>query len=333
MEEMEIFDRKPVRKQFSRIGWSFCAITATVMAVQLMLVLLVKAFWPDGCWLTTSSTGKWLVTFIPQYAIAMPIGILLMRKIPAMPPKQADMGAKNFIIFLSVCFFLVYSGNLVGNLLSSLIAGGNAQNALDSFALDNNPIKFLFMVILAPLFEEYICRKQLIDRTRIYGEKTAVLLSAVLFGLMHMNLFQFFYAFLLGWLFGYLYLRTGRLRYPVILHSIVNFFGSIVGPFILSQLDLEALSSINEMTPTDEVTAIYMQMLPGLMMYLAYIVILLGLFVAGLVMLILRCKRLVWLPADAQLPPKEALKTVYFNTGMLVFILFALAMTIVSILP
>lgn len=333
MENMELFDRRPTRKIFSRIGWSFCAITASATAVQLLLLLLVKIVWPDGCWLSTSSTGKWLFSFIPLYVIAIPVGILLMRNIPAVAPKQAAMGWKNFLIFVPICFFLTYSGSLAGNLMSSLIAGGNAQNALDTFALDSNPIKFLFMVILAPLIEEYLCRKLLIDRTRMYGEKLSVLLSAVLFGLMHMNLFQFFYAFMLGWVFGYIYIRTGKLRYTVILHSIVNFVGSIVGPFILSQLDLEALASITAQTPPDQVMAIYQEMAFGLVLYFGYIVMILCLFVSGLILLIRQCRKLIWLPAEFQLPRRESFKIVYCNAGVLIFSIITLVMTIVSILP
>ena len=331
MEEMQVFDPKPVRKVFSRVGWSFCALTATLVLVQVALILCIKQFWPDGCWLTRSSTGKWLVTFVPLYIIAIPVGVLCMRKIPAYAPQQANMSLKNFFIFLPICFFLIYSGNLVGNGLSSLFSGGNAENALDTFAQDSNPIKFLFRVILAPLFEEYVTRKQVIDRTRIYGEKTAVMLSAVLFALMHMNLFQFFYAFLLGWVFGYIYLRTGRLRYCVILHSIVNFVGSIVAPFIMSKLDLEALSSVNEMTPLEEVMAIYQENAVGLMMYYGYLLLIGVLFIAGLILMIVQRKKLIWRAADAQLPYTHQVKAVYLSAGMLVFLIFTAIMTVLSI--
>lgn len=333
MEEMEVYDLKPVRKVFSRVGWSLCAIIAALLLVQVPLVLLLDVFWPDGCWLTDSSTGTWLLTFVPLYLVAIPVGMLFLRRIPAQPPQPASMGAKNFWIFLPICFFLTYSGNIVGNLLSSLISGGDAQNALDQYVMDTNPLKILFTVILAPLFEEYVFRKQLIDRTRVYGEQIAVLLSALTFGLFHMNLFQFFYAFLVGWVFAYIYTRTGKLRYPVILHSIMNFMGSIVAPFILSLLDLEALSNIDPNATDEELMAVYATMLPGLLLYFAYLIVLLGMSVAGLVLLIRQCRRLKWLPGEAQLPQRTHIKTVYLNAGMLVFLILSLAMTVISVLP
>ena len=332
MENIGFFDSKPARKAYSGIGWSLCAILASLLAVQLLLQFLLHTFWPDGCWLTESSYGKWILTFAPQYLIAIPIGLLLLRRIPAAPPQPVTMGAENFWIFLPICFCLTYAGNIVGNLLSSLLSGGEAENVLNEFAMDSNPIKILFVAVLAPLIEEYVFRKQIIDRTRAYGEQSAVFLSALTFGLFHVNLFQFFYAFLVGWVFGYIYIRTGKLRYPVILHSIVNFMGSVVAPFVLSMLDLEALSNIDPNATNEEILALYGSMLPGLLLYFLYATILLGLSVTGAVFLIMQCKKLIWRNTEAQLPSGTQVKTAYLNAGMLVFLILCLALTIRSVL-
>lgn len=332
METVDSFDLKPIRKAYSGIGWSLCAILAALLAAQFLINMLLQTFWPNGCWLTDSSSGKWILTFVPQYLIAIPVGLLLLRRIPATAPQPVRMGAKNFWIFLPICFCLTYAGNLLGNLLSSLLSGGEAQNVLDEYLLDSNPIKILFVVVLAPLFEEYVFRKQIIDRTRVYGEQSAVFLSALTFGLFHTNLFQFFYAFALGWVFAYIYIRTGKLRYPVILHSIVNFMGSVIAPLVISMLDLEALSNIDPNATIEEVMALYGSMLPGLLLYFVYIIILLGLSITGLVFLILQCKKLVWRNAQTSLPPAVQIKTTYINAGMLVFVILCLALTIMSVL-
>lgn len=329
---MQAYDLKPVRKIYSCIGWSLCAILAVLLITQVLLNLILKTLWPEGCWLTATSTGTWILTFVPLYLFAIPVGILFLRPIPTQPPQPASMGTKNFWIFLPICFFLTCSGNIVGNLISSLVSGGEAQNALDKYSMDPNPVKVLFVVVFAPLFEEYVFRKQLIDRTRVYGEKSAVLLSAVTFALFHMNLFQFFYAFLLGWVFGYIYIRTGKLRYPVAMHSCVNFVGSVVAPFVLSLVDMEALSTIGANAANEEALSIYASMLPGIVLYFLYMIIFLGLSVTGLVFLVLQCKKLKWQPVQAQLPSDSCGKTVYLNAGMLVFLTLALAMTIISVL-
>ena len=52
---------------------------------------------------------------------------------------------------------------------------------------------------------------------RGYGQKPGAFISALLFGLYHANLEQFFYAFALGLLLSYAYYRTGLLRTSVLL--------------------------------------------------------------------------------------------------------------------
>ena len=56
-------------------------------------------------------------------------------------------------------------------------------------------VTFLYMVICAPILEEYIFRKLIVDRTVKYGQGVAVVLSGLMFGLFHGNLNQFAYAF------------------------------------------------------------------------------------------------------------------------------------------
>ena len=54
--------------------------------------------------------------------------------------------------------------------------------------------------------------------------------------------FEGVYATLVGMVFGYIYLRTGKLRYTVALHIIVNLIGGVFTTEILKHLDLEALA-------------------------------------------------------------------------------------------
>ena len=53
-------------------------------------------------------------------------------------------------------------------------------------------------------------------------------MGALLFGLYHANLSQFFYAFALGLLLAYVYFYTGSLKAPILLHMLFNFYGSAV---------------------------------------------------------------------------------------------------------
>ena len=320
------------RKAFSRIGWALTVILLLSSLLQGLWFAIPEIVMGKGNWFSTSSWGLWLGTFVPIYLIGVPVGLLLLRNVPADAPQSSRLGGKNFVVFLLIAFCLMYGGNIIGSVLSALLSGGTAENALMDYAMDSNPVKIVVMVILAPLIEEYIFRKQIIDRTRQYGEKLAVFLSALVFGLFHLNLFQFFYAFGLGWLFGYIYLRTGRLRYSVLLHGIVNFIGSVVAPFMLSQVDMEALSQMDPNATAEQIVEQYGHMLPGFLAIMLYAMVLVGLAITGLVLLILKCRKLVWKEADAQLPREKVTKTVYLNAGMVVYVLLCAGMIVLTLL-
>lgn len=330
MEETT-YDLAPARKMFSRIGLSLSAIIVIATLVQLAWVYLSRLIWGEDNWLTTTSWGMWLGSFAPLYVAAIPAGLLILRSLPAEAPADHKFSAKSFLVIVPICYFLIYTGNLIGTFLSLLLSGGTAQNAVSNMAMDDNPLKILVMVILAPLLEELVFRKQLIDRTHKYGEKVAVLLSAITFGAIHQNLFQFFYAFALGLVFGYIYVRSGRLRYTVILHSVVNFMGAVVAPWILSLMDLEAMTNIDPNATPEELMALYSQILPGLLVFLLYAMLLGGLSLAGLVLLIVLRKKITWQPTATPLPQGTHFKTVYLNVGMILFLLLCLVSFVLAL--
>ena len=187
------------------------------------------------------------------------------------------------------------------------------------------------MVVLENRLEELVFRKCLLDRLGRYGEKTPLLFSALCFGLFHMNLYQFFYATALGLVFGYVYLRSGRLRYPVFLHMIINFMGSVVAPWVLSCLDLEKLQAFSESTSPDP--AVAMELLPGLLLYLGYLALLGTLFIAGLVLLIVFRKRVTFLPAAQELEPGKRFTVPYLNPGFILFFLVCAVMFVLALIP
>ena len=329
MEE-STYELKPVRKIFSRIGLAFCAILVLATALQLLWVLIPTAIWGENNWATDSSWGLWIGTFVPLYCIAIPVGLLILKKLPAQPPQDKKWKFSAFLVVFPICVFLMLTGSLIGSMLSAALSGGTAENALDSYAMDQNPLKILVMVILAPILEEYICRKQIIDRIGQYGEKTAIFFSAMVFGLMHQNLFQFFYAFALGLVFGYIYTRTGRLRYTIILHSIVNFMGAVIAPWILSLVDMDAMVNLNPTLPAEQLAVV--EYLVGLLVAGGYLLFYLLAAMAGFVLLIIFSFQLEFKETASPLPKGTAFKTAYLNVGMLLYILICTGVTVLALL-
>lgn len=314
------------RKDFSRFGFALFTVGIITTVLQLVVGIIWGAFFMESP-LAEMEIMQWLLTMAPMYLIAVPIGLLMMKKIPAQSQEKQKLSFGRFWLLMLICMPVMYGGNCLGNILSSLLSGGSAENVLLDYIMGNPLYSFLFTVLLAPFMEEFLFRKQIIDRLGKYGEKTAILFSGITFGLFHLNLFQFFYAFGLGVIFAYVYTRTRMLRYPVIMHMVINFMGSVIAPLLLNMLDLELLSSPDTVTLEQ-----IMQMLPGLLAYLGYAFLLLGSAIAGLVVIIVRWNKVKFCPTSQELLPGSEKEVILRSPGMIVFTVFCLVMIVLALL-
>ena len=98
----------------------------------------------------------------------------------------------------------------------------NTVNDLQADNLACALILFVQLVVIAPLFEEFWFRGIVMESLRPYGNGFAIFVSALLFGLMHTNLLQLPFAFLLGLMMGWLVIRTGNIWVSVTIHFLNN---------------------------------------------------------------------------------------------------------------
>ncbi|WP_050008127.1 CPBP family intramembrane glutamic endopeptidase [Butyrivibrio sp. WCE2006] len=188
-----------------------------------------------------------LLTMLAGYFIAIPCTILVLnsprfRDIPALTgfkfstpyekSMQRSLKLSELLSFILFMFPMGIIGSLIGSGLASVLSvlSGVTMDDYLSEMLVNMPLPavLLLSVILAPIFEEILFRYAVIGYSRRYGEWNAIIISALIFGLIHTNIFQFFYAFFLGIMLGYVYIYTRKLIYTIIMHVTFNFFGAFV---------------------------------------------------------------------------------------------------------
>lgn len=81
----------------------------------------------------------------------------------------------------------------------------------------------LSAVVAAPILEEVLFRGLIFESCRErFGRGAAVLISALLFGLIHVIPVQVINAFVVGLILGYVYLKTNSLLSVIILHGVNN---------------------------------------------------------------------------------------------------------------
>lgn len=324
---------KQARRDFSRIGASLCLMVvvwyalATVLEGALYAAVGGKGETPN--WVTYVGSG------VPLYLIAMPIAVMLMGKSTVIETRKFDMKPGLFFKLLLMCLPMMWAGSVFGSMLSMALSNGEATDRVADLAMQTNIWNVVFLVIVGPIFEEWLFRKQLIDHTRKYGEKTAILLSGLAFGLFHMNLFQFFYAFLLGLMFGYVYTRTSKLRYSTAMHMIINFNGGVLAPWVLTRVDPDQLEKVSEAAENGNAAAMEQwasQNVEGLAIMLVYFVLYGAVILAGFVLLIRNFKKFEFYTAPEELPRGTRAKTVCGNVGMIMFIMVTCMLTAVNLL-
>ncbi len=316
------------KKYFNKLGLSFILGTLIIYGVQMVVAILFSALWPE---VLENQDVQLAVTMIPMYAIGMPLLLLLVSRIPAENIPKRKMSVGKWLIAAMMAYAIMYISNIIGTIITfvvELIKMDAVDNVLEEAVLDTGVgVRILFVVICAPIFEELIFRKFLVDRAVRYGEGVAVVLSGLMFGLFHGNLAQFIYATTLGMFLAFIYVKTGKIIYTIALHMFVNFLGGVLGVWILElsgYTDLMANPALME----EKV----MEMLFGMLILLAYVFVLMSIVIAGFVLMIVFRKKFKTNPGKITLPKGKRFVTVICNVGMILFCLFFIVEIILQLI-
>lgn len=115
-------------------------------------------------------------------------------------------------------------------LISAVIVGFNLYSLFPDYAnlgemIGSAPmwLRFLTVGIAAPIVEELLMRGLVLDRMRRYMPVIpAILIQAVIFGVIHMNILQGAYAALLGVILGIIYVRYNSIVPCIVFHIVLN---------------------------------------------------------------------------------------------------------------
>lgn len=139
------------------------------------------------------------------------------------------------IVLVIICTYLMYPLIVVLNAISMLFSTSGTANVMQLMQGQNVILSTLFMAVMPACVEEFMFRGVLFQTYRKSKMLPAILLSAFLFGCMHMNLNQFIYAFALGVYLSFLVEATGSIFSSMLAHFTLN-FTSVVISFLMPYL-------------------------------------------------------------------------------------------------
>ena len=161
---------------------------------------------------------------------------------PSMPPHAIST------IFFTVAVLYVF-GAVSEGLLTLLESIGVSFYYYDP-PLPDTPLRillyFVSSVILPALVEEMIFRGYILHLLLPHGKSFAIVVSAVLFGLMHLYLPQLLYATAAGVLIGYFVVRSGSVWIGIFIHALNNLFAflSDMAYIMLPDVGYEIFSAV-----------------------------------------------------------------------------------------
>lgn len=331
---METTEIKRSRKDFTKLGLVMFFGTLIIYGVQILSSIIVKNI-PA---IYDNADLYFLCNMLPTYIIAYPAIFLMFKIMPVqISQEKKHMKVSHILIAFLICYAGTYLTNLVGNIITAIIGAikqSEVENVMASLTSQISPwVNFLVVVIAAPVMEELLFRKFIIDRISHYGEGVAIVVSGLMFGLFHGNLNQFVYAFLIGVLFGFIYIKTRQIKYTIILHMIVNFLGGFVSSVLLEVSNYyELMNLLGEEINPDLLMEFMKDNALGLMAFMVYSMLLTGFVVAGIVLFFINKRKFTLLEGEVKLEKGQRFKTIILNVGMILYCLFWIVMIILQLL-
>lgn len=229
------------KRTVTRLGVSlllFEALFFVETVILSALTLLLPLFLSPIAEQVTYSVASGLL-----YAATFLLPILLYRwlsKDEGMQPMRVRKPMpRNTLLYVLFALAVVSATAYLNSLIVDLFRVGSiTEEVLQELpaTTELDLILQLFTIAIVPAFvEELLFRGLVLSNLLPYGRTTAVLASAVLFGLMHQSVDQIFYATAAGLVIGWVYVCTNSI-WPCILLHLCNNFRSVAQTGLFNRL-------------------------------------------------------------------------------------------------
>ena len=220
-----------LRKLGMKIGAALLCFTLLQYVVSFFLALtgLVDTIYNDSViYWSTCVISQAIYVLLPFAVLYFSLGNDKHRVAVAFEkPKKTKPFILAVLSGLMIC--------LVGDFISSYVSAffnffGTDFYQQETPVPDNAFGYIVFAVgcaVMPALVEEFAFRGILLTSLRKYGDKFAIVCSALLFAIMHGNMVQIPFAFIAGLALGYFMVTTGSIRTSVLIHFLNNFIATI----------------------------------------------------------------------------------------------------------
>lgn len=306
------FTKKDVFKTFTILGLALCVLEGCrylggllYLRVNMWIGNQEAGVFRWLSWLFHSEWTDILVQYVFVLGLPYLVLLFLVRKLPKIRYERQRLPVSTFLILLVISMGCGYVFNFLGLFINMAVSFLNGKpleemNPVLDMMSTLTPAMIIYSCLLGPFMEEVLFRGILLSRARRFGDRTGVIFTAVMFGLMHGNLTQFFYAVAIGLVLGYIAVRTNKLRYSVFLHILINSYSTVLSAvlILLQEPGMEVFLAVFSLTVF------------GIMVFV---------IVGAIVFLVLYGRRGHWQLKMANGYPSPARKYAWLNPGTILY--------------
>ena len=219
------------RKEFNLFDSALACCTFIVLQVLFTLIFTN---------LPKSLTGTFVVAFLISFLVEAVFFFAVLitsayRKVEFV--KATKMNTKpdvlSVLLAIAISFICLFCfTGLTNTFVSVLYKFGYSSDA--SFTVPNAfvYVVYIFLICICPaFFEDLLFRGCILSGLRSIGDKKAIVLSALIFMLMHGGPDQTIHQFIIGIVLGVAFVASGSIWIPVIIHFVNNFV-ALTGAFL-----------------------------------------------------------------------------------------------------
>ena len=225
----------------------FFLIFNTIMSTVLAVPKYMELYRTNSVFTSAFSiVGSFVYLFIPFTIVAL-LTRIKDKNVNFFPFKK--MKPKRALLCIPIGLTVCIIANIVTNFIITVFdsVGVKLSQQSDTMAEPKSAfalfLAFICTAIMPALLEEYSLRGVILQPARKYGMLFAIISSSAIFGLMHGNLIQAPFAFIVGMCFAYLSIKCDSLWLGVILHFINNGF-SVIMSFVGDRISETSLNIV-----------------------------------------------------------------------------------------
>ena len=233
---------KSILKQKRRLGFSLGLIIVSSQIIFTLIEFVLQQLKIEETIIIT-----YLLNAFSLYVVAFLATKIYLRKVENIEPKpKSKLSFKKFIWYLFIAYGIgIFCATFTNEIIAlvSKLFNSEYTDRVEEIMSNSTPIPLiLFVAIIGPIFEELIFRGLLLKKLRVYGDKTAIIYTAIAFGLFHTNISQILFAAVIGLVLAYVVCKTNNIKYSILMHILINLSSSIVT--IISSNGAEVLQTI-----------------------------------------------------------------------------------------